>query len=238
MATSPIACTMPSIGPSAGDCLSVSPPEDEWDAWAATYERTAGLFTRINEPLIVRAVSPRGKRILDVGCGTGRLARLLGEEAREVVGIDASLRMIEQARSSQPSTVRFEVRSLFDLDPSERFDAVVACYVLHHMDSREALAVLCRAVAPGGLLVILEPLRGRLLDRIAYLLLVWRRFGSRYLFEAMRAKFSSPEWRRHDLNERILPYAAFESLYAGLLPSAEIRRVNALFGLVVWRKGT
>lgn len=228
---------MPSIGPSAGDCSRVSSP-DEWDDWAATYEKTAGRFTRINDLLILSAVSPRGKRILDVGCGTGRLSRLLGDQAREVVGIDTSPRMIEQARRSQPPTVRFEVRSLFDLQPSERFDAVVSCYVLHHVDGRRALAALCRAVAPGGRLVIIEPLRGRLLDRIAYLLLVWRRFGVRYLFEALWARFTSLEWRRHDLHERLLPFAAFESFYAECLPSAEIRRVNALFGLVVWRKGT
>ncbi len=209
---------------------------EEWDLWAPSYEETAGRLTRINDALIVRTVVPSGKRILDVGCGTGRLTRLLAQEAEEIVGVDISPRMVEQALVLSPANARFRVLSLFDLATEEQFDAVVACYVLHHLDIREAVRVLSGVLAPGGTLVIIEPIKGSLYHKIAFLGLVVLRCGLFRAWKAVRAKLTSPEWKRHDLHEKLLTFRDFASLYGALLPCAHIRRVNALFGMVVWRK--
>ena len=56
--------------------------------------------------------------LLDVGCGTGELARTLSDRATSIVGIDFSNRAIELANAhSNPSNVRFYCRSIVGFEP-------------------------------------------------------------------------------------------------------------------------
>ncbi len=75
--------------------------------------------------------------ILDIGCGTGALACVLGERGNEVLGLDGSARMIEIARRlNRHPNVRFAVGNA--LDPLEgRHDIVVASHVLHGLPKSE-----------------------------------------------------------------------------------------------------
>jgi SAM-dependent methyltransferase len=105
-----------------------------------------------------------GQRVLDVGCGSGLLARALLAAGYAVSGIDASPAMIELARAQAPGG-DFETMAL----PTRRrpretgalpaADAVVSTgHVLNYLDSREdvalALAELAASLRPGGLLAI------------------------------------------------------------------------------------
>ena len=105
-----------------------------------------------------------GARVLDVGCGSGRLARRLCESGFEVVGVDASPAMVELARTHAPHA-RFEVLAL----PTGRragapgglpvCDAVVSTgHVLNYLASPEviasALAELAGSLRPGGVLAL------------------------------------------------------------------------------------
>ncbi len=72
-----------------------------YDLWAATYDRDPNPLLALEE----RALQPllpdvRGKRVLDVACGTGRwLARLLGAGARSGAGADFSSAMLQSGSS-------------------------------------------------------------------------------------------------------------------------------------------
>ncbi len=80
---------------------------------------------------LTRLVDFRGKRVLDVGCGDGRLAILMAELAASVVGIDPDGEAITEARtkaSSSPSTsVSFLVADVnaVTLPWSSAFDVAV-----------------------------------------------------------------------------------------------------------------
>lgn len=107
-------------------------------------------------PWILRQLPPTMSRALDVGCGTGDLVRALAQRAALVDGIDTDAEMINQARLSSPLSERtsFTVASLLDLPARERYDAITAVAVLHHVPFPEAVRRLADALAPGGRLVV------------------------------------------------------------------------------------
>lgn len=98
-----------------------------------------------------------GRRVLDLGCGGGQLAFYLAEAgAAEVVGIDASERMLDVARArwAHPR-VSYRRESMEDADFSPgAFDLVVSSLALHYVrDYAGLVARIARWLTPGGLLV-------------------------------------------------------------------------------------
>jgi SAM-dependent methyltransferase len=106
-------------------------------------------------------------RALDFGCGIGRLTRPLAARFGEVVGIDISRPMIEQARKvnadlancSFVHNVRPDLAVLADAS----FDFAYTNIVLMHLPSRRVaqayLRELVRVLTPGGLLIFQMPAR-------------------------------------------------------------------------------
>ncbi|MCJ2067879.1 class I SAM-dependent methyltransferase [Methylobacterium sp. J-030] len=100
-----------------------------------------------------------GKRILDIGCGPGTLAKRLSEDGAAVTGIDPGAAALEQARAAAPG-VRFESASGEALPfPDGSFDGAVLLNALHHVpDPAAALIEAARVLVPGGCVVVVEPL--------------------------------------------------------------------------------
>ena len=102
---------------------------------------------------------PAGRRVLDVGCGTGFFTEYyLGRGAR-VTGLDIASVSIEHLRVRFPAA-RFVLADVAEAALEERYDLVNAFDVLYHItDDRRweaALAHLAAAVAPGGLLLLTD----------------------------------------------------------------------------------
>ena len=103
-----------------------------------------------------------GQRLLDVGCGPGTITVELASIVApgEVVGIDASAEVIDEARSSASSTgasnVRFDVGDVYSLAfDDDAFDVVHAHQVLQHLtDPVAALRELRRVLRAGGTLAV------------------------------------------------------------------------------------
>jgi SAM-dependent methyltransferase len=105
-------------------------------------------------------------RVLDFGCGAGRLSQALAEHAREVVGLDVSEPMLETARGLDRSEGR--VTFVLNEDPDLRsfedasFDLVYTMRVMQHLPGamQEAyLTEFVRVLRPGGLAVVHCPTR-------------------------------------------------------------------------------
>lgn len=118
---------------------------------AARYDRTRPAYPDALVRKIVSA-SP-GPRVLDVGCGTGVLARPLREAGCEVLGVEPDERMAEFARGSG---VAVEVSKFEAWDPAGReFDAVVAGQSWHWVDPAAGPGQVARVLRPGGVFVAL-----------------------------------------------------------------------------------
>lgn len=93
-------------------------------------------------------------KILDVGCGNGRLLQLFSDLEVDYSGIDISNSLIHEAKKEWPKA-RFAKGDIMKLDSQEAsFRAVFCLAVLYHIPSRElrqqAMANLARVVEPGG----------------------------------------------------------------------------------------
>lgn len=105
---------------------------------------------------LVAAGDLRGRRVLDVGCGTGQLAAALVERAgAKVWGVDASPEMLAVARARVPHGVglkRGEAEALPFRDGW--FERVVMALVVHLLDRPQAFAEAARVLVADGRIVI------------------------------------------------------------------------------------
>jgi SAM-dependent methyltransferase len=99
-----------------------------------------------------------GARVLDYGCGYGRVAALLHEHGYEAVGVDAAAAMIEKARGLYPHLAFREIAPPRVPFADRFFDAAVLFAVLTCIPSddeqRAVVEELQRVVRPGGLLYV------------------------------------------------------------------------------------
>ncbi|HEX6677157.1 MAG TPA: bifunctional 2-polyprenyl-6-hydroxyphenol methylase/3-demethylubiquinol 3-O-methyltransferase UbiG [Actinomycetes bacterium] len=95
---------------------------------------------------------PRGRLVLDAGCGGGLVAKGLAEAGVQVVGVDRLPGCLEVARRAVPAGLWPAVGELERLPFGDAsFDAVVAADVLEHVpDLPAAVAELARVLRPGG----------------------------------------------------------------------------------------
>lgn len=123
-----------------------------WSRCAPGYEEGFANLTReaVDELLAAANIRP-GHRVLDIGTGTGVVAKVAGERGAVVQGIDFSEPMVEEARRRVPGA-KFQLGSAESLSFHDgAFDAVVANGVLHHLAQPDrALAEACRVLAPSG----------------------------------------------------------------------------------------
>ena len=170
---SAVGVTLASVGARA--CLARRGPRSEespcrtraqWERHAGWWQRefTAGADPEYEDqilPLVARHLAG-ARRVLDIGCGEGQVARRAAGLGAEVVGLDPPRSQVACARdavrrsASTPGRAprRCRVRTA-------SFDTVLVCLALEHVDAYEtAIAEVARVLEPGGrfVLVLCHPL--------------------------------------------------------------------------------
>ncbi len=124
--------------------------------YAAFWQGSARSHLDELEHRVVADLLPRsGVRILDAGCGFGRLTDTYVDRFREVVMLDSARSLLEQARDRWSGRVTLVAADLEALPfAAGAFDTVLLIRVLHHFsDPAPVLSGIRRVAAPGGRLV-------------------------------------------------------------------------------------
>ena len=123
------------------------------DAFAALAASGADVH---GEAAYVAALVPPGARVLDAGCGTGRVGIELARRGFEVVGVDSDASMLEVAREKGPG-VTWRLEDLAAVADEAAYDLAVAAgnvmVFLAEGTGPEVTSRLARSLRPGGLLV-------------------------------------------------------------------------------------
>jgi len=100
----------------------------------------------------------KGKRFLDVGCGIGRNSYWpLTYGASSCLSIDIDERTLAAARHNLTDfdAAVIENRSAYDIEEDNNFDIAFSIGVIHHLDDQPAaVREMCRAVRPGGMVLV------------------------------------------------------------------------------------
>jgi len=130
---------------------------------AGHYDQRHHRYTQMTLTRVLEALGLSGlERVLDVGCGTGELERLIRAQHPQarLVGVDVTPQMLSVAREK----FRDDPAVAFLLAPAEtlpfapeHFDVVVSCNMLHHVRAVDAsLREWARVLRPGGRLIVLD----------------------------------------------------------------------------------
>jgi SAM-dependent methyltransferase len=112
---------------------------------AAQYDRARPSYP---SELIDDVVAGDVRDVVDVGCGTGRVARLLAARGCRVVGVDPDERMAAVAREH---TIDVEITTFEEWDDrGRRFDALTSGQAWHWVNPERGVAKAAQVLRPGG----------------------------------------------------------------------------------------
>ena len=118
-------------------------------------------FPKICYPIVIEELkSIKFNSLLDLGCGTGALTKIIAQEFPEVKlsGLDLSDKMIQEAQKKQIPNSKFVIGDGENLPyENNSFDALICVLSIHHHpNSDKTLAEMQRVLKPNGTLIICE----------------------------------------------------------------------------------
>jgi ubiquinone/menaquinone biosynthesis C-methylase UbiE len=130
--------------------------KEGYDLYANQYDKKLDFLHSFESDILLRMFKNfHGKSVLDVGCGTGRLIRLLKDRGAVITGADVSDEMIKIAGKKFPDVgvVSADIEDLPFKDKS--FDVVVAAFVIVHLGSLQgAFDEAYRVLKDGGIFIL------------------------------------------------------------------------------------
>lgn|GEM_PF-578545 len=122
------------------NCVKLGQTDEEFDATGLSEVQR---FITADLRLLIGDRDPRSLRLLEIGCGIGRMTKHLADIFGEVYGTDVSAEMIRMARErlhSRPNIRLIETNGCdFAGLPDESFDLIFSAYVFQHVPSKEII---------------------------------------------------------------------------------------------------
>ena len=150
----------------------------KWDA--EKYNETCGRVTEHGNELVNIIKKFNCGKVLDIGCGTGVLTNEIAKFANEVIGIDASIDMIDKAKILYPK-IEFDVMDACSLPWNEYFDVVFSNAVFHFIQSQEKLLdSVHKSLVKNGLLACEFGASGNICDLLGEVEKACKKRGKNY----------------------------------------------------------
>ena len=130
------------------------------------YTKTVEVNPRLTEKyksIIEKYTALKNKDVLDIGCGTGRLAIHLGKLVKHWSGIDISSESVDTARKNikklgLEDKIDFEIGSFKEIPFTNKFDIVISSNSLHfEPDKNDAFESIYASLKSDGYFIIFEP---------------------------------------------------------------------------------
>jgi len=136
-----------------------------------------------------------GDRVLDLGCGNGRLFDYLYSKKIYYLGVDFSTKLIASARDKyEKYGARFQVKNILEYRTKKKFDVCFLVAVLHHIPSRDLrerlMADLYDVILPDGKIVIS----------------VWNLWQKKYYYDTLNYSLKSLFSKELDWGDIFMPY--------------------------------
>src|SRR4051812_32616510 len=132
--------------------------KDKWNP--AQYERFRDERSQPFFDLMALVEARPAMRVVDLGCGTGELTRLLHQTLRasETLGLDSSAAMLAKSQAFASDGLRFAQQDIDEFAAEGEFDLVFSNAALHWLQDHEALLTqLTKALKPSGQLAVQVP---------------------------------------------------------------------------------
>jgi SAM-dependent methyltransferase len=191
---------------------------------------------------LLRHLPPNCGEVGEIGCGTGKFARLLAARSRRVLALDLSPEMIRLARerSARFPNIDFQLADVRDrVLPAEGLDCIASIATLHHLPFREILLKMKAALKPGGVLLVLDLFEPRgYLDSLSNLLAVPVSVALRLIHHGrlLPRREEREAWAAHEVHDSYPTMSEVYKLCAEILPGARIRKHLLWRYSIVWEK--
>jgi SAM-dependent methyltransferase len=148
-------------------CVDPARKDGRWDPVAFFAKGTAEIEQTMSRAAEL-GIQVSGERVLDFGCGAGRLTRPLADRFELAVGVDIAREMLDLAERDNPADGR--CRFVHNTEPDlalfrdGQFDLAYSTIVLQHLPRsliRAYLAEFARVVRRGGAIIVHLPVRPR-----------------------------------------------------------------------------
>jgi 2-polyprenyl-3-methyl-5-hydroxy-6-metoxy-1,4-benzoquinol methylase len=167
--------------------------------------------------------------ILDVGCGTGELTKRLIPFSKEIIGVDVSENMINEAKKrnydEKISYIKISVEEYLK-ETEKQFDVIISIAALHHMNEEKILETMKNKLTKDGKIIILDLVKGGIADYILAIISVPSSIILR-LKNNGKSRISKEEkeaWSGHFHYDRYLTIKEVKNITRNKLGKAKVKK--------------
>ena len=129
--------------------------------------------------------------VVELGCGTGKMTRLLADAGYDMIGIDNSFDMLDMALEREDDRILYLMQDMREFEPGEKVSAVVsACdsinYILEPEDLQAVFFCVSESLKEGGIFIFDINTSSKIIVALSFLIYT-------YSFRLLRQQFQAPQ---------------------------------------------
>jgi 2-polyprenyl-3-methyl-5-hydroxy-6-metoxy-1,4-benzoquinol methylase len=212
-------------------------------------------FIRLVDAHVLRKLPAHFENVLDIGCGTGSLTKILASRSRFVVAVDIASKMLEMAgKTNKSHNIKYINSDFNSLNlKKEFFDLIISIDTLHYLDIESAFIKTKEALKRGGVLLIADLIELKSPNPAINAKRKIARFAHLFFYILKKEKLKTAlvywsllkyrrKWKNHDIamkkmNIKRLFLNEFSETARRYLPGCDIELLKPFdWAVIRWRK--